>query len=263
MKKSLEGKTALITGAGSGIGKAVAHKLADEGAEVALLGRSPDELSATAGEIRAQGNTVLELLADIADAGAMQKSVERLEKEFSGLDIVVANAGVNGVWAPLEQIEIEEWDQTQAINVRGTFLTLRQALPLLKKAGGGSITVVASVNGTRIFSNTGATAYSCSKAAQVAMAKMLAVELGPFHIRVNVVCPGAIDTSIHENTEKRNLESVKIPVEYPQGAIPLTRDQPGKPEDVAELVWFLASDHSRHVTGSEIYIDGAQSLLQG
>jgi NAD(P)-dependent dehydrogenase (short-subunit alcohol dehydrogenase family) len=265
MNKSLQDKVALVTGAGSGIGKSTALKLAEEGARVALLGRTKGELTETADEVRAEGGRALELLADVAEVDSIKEAFAELEKEFKHLDIVVANAGVNGVWAPLEQITVEEWDQTQAINVRGTFLTIRQALPLLKarSAKGGSITVVASVNGTRIFSNTGATAYSCSKAAQVAMVKMLAVELGPFRIRINVICPGAISTGIADNTRKRNVEAVRISVEYPQGAIPLTGDQPGKPEDVADLIWFLASDHARHMTGSEIYIDGAQSLLQG
>jgi len=260
--KTLEGKVALITGAGSGIGRAAAIKLAGEGAQVAILGRTPEELGKTADEVAAWGIDALELTADIGDPDSTKKAFARINEEYSRLDILVANAGVNGVWAPLEQIKLEEWDETQAINVRGTFLTIQEALPLLKKTG-GVISVVASVNGTRIFSNTGATAYSCSKAAQVAMAKMLAVELGPFHIRINVICPGAISTAIGDNTHQRNVEEVKIPVEFPEGAIPLTKDRPGKPEDVAELIWFLSSDHARHITGSEIYIDGAQSLLQG
>ena len=204
----------------------------------------------------------LPLLADISDEESMVAAFRKLSDSWQRLDIVVANAGVNGVWAPLEEIKLEEWDQTQAINVRGTFLTIRHALPQLK-AQGGSIIVVASVNGTRIFSNTGATAYSCSKAAQVAMTKMLAVELGPSKVRVNVICPGAISTEIDDNTRQRDLEKVRIPVEYPKGRIPLTGETPGQSEDVAELVWFLASDHSRHISGSEIHIDGAESLLQG
>lgn len=252
----------MITGAGSGIGKATALKLSAEGARVALLGRTMDELRRTAEEVRSKHGDALELLADIADEASLKRVLSDLKSKWRRLDILVANAGVNGVWAPLEQIKLEEWEQTHSINVRGTFLTIRESLPLLKD-NGGCIVVVASVNGTRIFSNAGATAYSCSKAAQVAMAKMLAVELGPFHIRVNVVCPGAISTEIDDNAQKRDIESVRIPVEYPQGAIPLTRDQPGKPEDVAELIWFLASDYAGHITGSEIHIDGAQSLLQG
>ncbi len=260
--RTLGDRVVLVTGAGSGIGRATALKMARQGAHVALLGRTPDELTETASLVRNQGGEALEMIADVAVPSAMEEAFVRLEKQWGRLDVLVANAGVNGVWAPLEKIAIDEWDQTQSINVRGTFLTVRRALPLLK-VNGGSIIVVASVNGTRIFSNTGATAYSCSKAAQVAMTKMLAVELGQFHIRVNVVCPGAIETEIGDNTEKREVNSVKIPVEFPEGNIPLTGKKPGRAEDVAELIWFLTSDHARHISGSEIYIDGAESLLQG
>jgi NAD(P)-dependent dehydrogenase (short-subunit alcohol dehydrogenase family) len=99
--------------------------------------------------------------------------------------------------------------------------------------------------------------------ADAAMVKMLAVEFGPSHVRINVICLGAINTEIDDNTRQKNLEDVRIPVNYPEGAIPLTKDKPGKSADVAELVWFLSFDHAWHITGSEVYIDGAQSLLQG
>jgi NAD(P)-dependent dehydrogenase (short-subunit alcohol dehydrogenase family) len=114
-----------------------------------------------------------------------------------------------------------------------------------------------------MFSNTGATAYACSKAGQVALAKMLAVELGRERVRVNVICPGAIRTDISANTEHRDLASVKQPVVYPEGSIPLTHGEPGDPEQIAEVVLFLASDRSSHVNGTELWIDGGQSLIEG
>ena len=114
-----------------------------------------------------------------------------------------------------------------------------------------------------MFSNTGATAYACSKAGQVAFAKMVALELAEHKVRVNVICPGAIETNIDENTEKVELEKVKAPVEFPEGKVPLTGGRPGTAEQVARLVLFLASDESGHITGTEVWIDGAQSLLQG
>jgi NAD(P)-dependent dehydrogenase (short-subunit alcohol dehydrogenase family) len=182
--------------------------------------------------------------------------------EWGRLDIVFANAGVNGVWAPIEELEPDEWKQTLDINLTGTFLTVKYAVPVLRRAGGGSIIVTSSVNGTRMFSNTGATAYATSKAGQAAMVKMLAPELGPHGIRINVICPGAIATSIDENTEQRDLDDAGLPVEFPEGKIPLG-GEPGTSDQVAQLVLFLASDMSSHITGSEIWIDGAQSLLQG
>lgn len=258
----LVGKVALVTGAGSGIGRASALLLAREGAAVGLLGRTESELKEAAREIEQQGGRAHVLLADVADARAVQSAIERLVAAEKSLSIVFANAGVNGVWAPIEELAVEEWQRTLAINLSGTFFTLKHATPHLKRHG-GSVIVCASVNGTRMFSNTGATAYACSKAAQVAMVKMLAVELGPHGVRVNAVCPGAIDTEIDDNTQHRNVDKVKPPVEYPEGSIPLTKGAPGKAEQVAELVLFLASQRSSHISGSEIWIDGAQSLVEG
>jgi NAD(P)-dependent dehydrogenase (short-subunit alcohol dehydrogenase family) len=139
---------------------------------------------------------------------------------------------------------------------------VKYAVPYLKKRG-GSVIVTSSVNGTRMFSNTGATAYSSSKAAQVAFTKMVALELAKHKVRVNVICPGAIETNIEESTEVRDVDEEKEPAEYPEGTIPLTRGEPGKASQVAELVAFLASDQSSHISGTEIWIDGASTLLVG
>ena len=259
----LEGKVALITGAGSGIGRAAAVRLAAAGARVGVLSRTGKEVDGTAVEIRKAGGDALALRADVADAEALKGAVSELVKRFGRLDIVVANAGINGVWAPIDELQPDEWDRTININLRGTYLTLHYCVPHLKRAGAGAVVITASVNGTRIFSNSGATAYSCTKAAQVAMAQMTALELARHRIRVNVICPGRIDTEIEDNTNRRNLEAAKEPVDFPEGKIPLTANQPGTSGDVAELVLFLVSERSRHITGTPVWIDGAESLLVG
>lgn len=255
-------KVALITGAGSGIGKAAALLLAREGARVAALSRTKDEVGQTVADIQRAGGKAMVVIADVSQPDQMQRAVQQTVDEWGRLDIVFANAGINGVWAPLEELEPDEWDRTLDTNLKGTFLTVKYAVPYLKRQG-GSVIVTSSVNGTRIFSNTGATAYSCSKAAQVAFTKMVALELAPHKVRVNVICPGAIETNIDENTEQRDLEQVRIPVEYPEGSQPLTGGKSGTAEQVAQLVLFLASDASSHITGTEIWIDGAESLLRG
>lgn len=260
--KELEGKVAFITGAGSGIGKAAALLFAKQGAKIAALGRTEDELKQTVDEIKKEGGEAIILLGDISQAGDMEKTINETVATFGRLDVVFANAGINGVWAPIEELTPEEWDKTININLRGTFLTVKYAIPHLKNQG-GSIIITSSVNGTRIFSNTGATAYSCTKAAQVAFTQMAALELAKHRIRVNVICPGAIETSIDENTKKRHLEAEKEPVEFPEGKIPLTDGKPGKSEQVAELALFLASERSGHITGTPVWIDGAESLLMG
>jgi NAD(P)-dependent dehydrogenase (short-subunit alcohol dehydrogenase family) len=258
----LQAKVALITGAGSGIGRAAALLLAKEGARIAALGRTAEELQDTVAAIEKDQGQAIPLAADISRPEEMQQAIQHIIDHWGRLDIVFANAGINGVWAPLEKLAPEEWDETLNTNLKGTFLTVKYSVPYLKQRG-GAVIITSSVNGTRIFSNTGATAYSCSKAAQVAFAKMVALELADHKIRVNVICPGAITTKIEESTEKRDVEEVRTPVEFPEGNIPLTGDQPGSAEQVAQLVLFLASDAANHITGTEIWIDGGQSLLQG
>lgn len=255
-------RVALVTGAGSGIGRASAKLLAKEGAAVALLGRTEEELVEVAGAIDSDGGRAIAMVADISSVDEVRGACDRVVDELGGLDIVFANAGVNGVWAPIDELEPEEWESTLRINLTGTFYTIKYAVPHLRRRGGGSIVVTSSVNGTRMFSNTGASAYATSKAGQVALVKMLAPELGPQAIRINVVCPGAIDTAIDENTEQRDLEGAGLPVEFPRGKIPLG-GEPGTSDQVAQLVLFLASDASSLITGTEVWIDGAQSLLQG
>lgn len=260
--KTLQDKVALITDGSSGIGLGTAEVFAREGAHLAILGRSREPLQKAGTKLRKLGAQVLEIQADVSQSHEMQQAIAAVEQEWGRLDIVFANAGINGVWAPLEELQPEEWETTLRVNLTGTYNTIRSALPLLKK-NGGSVIITSSVNGTRMFSNTGCTAYACTKAAQVAMAKMLALELAPQKIRVNVVCPGWIESDIDDSTDKRDLEKIAPAVEFPEGAVPLTQGAPGSAEQVGNVVLFLASDLSSHVTGSEIWVDGAQSLLQG
>lgn len=258
----LKGKVALITGAGSGIGRAAALLLGKEGTRIGALGNDEGDLQKVVKQIERSGGEAIALVADVSQPDQMSRAVQQLGDRWGRIDFVFANAGINGVWAPLEELEPDEWDRTLDINLKGTFLTVKYAVPYLKKRG-GSVMVTSSVNGTRMFSNTGATAYSSSKAAQVAFTKMVALELAKYKVRVNVICPGAIETNIQESTETRDVEEEKEPVEYPEGTIPLTRGEPGKASQVAELVAFLASDQSSHISGTEIWIDGATTLLVG
>jgi NAD(P)-dependent dehydrogenase (short-subunit alcohol dehydrogenase family) len=257
----LDGKVALVTGAGSGLGKAAAIRLAREGATVGVLSRTRNEIDRTVSEIIEGGGKALPLLADISNAEQTRQAIDSLVGAYGRLDIVFANAGINGVWAPIDEIAPEEWDRTMNVNLRGTFLTLHYAVPYLKKANGGSIIITSSINGTRTFTSPGATAYSCTKAAQLAMAQMLALELAKHKIRVNAICPGMIETNIPDSTEIRRREESGVRAEYPDGDIPLTRGKAGTSDEVADLVLFLASDRSRHITGTPVWIDGGQSLL--
>lgn len=258
---SLKGRVALVTGGSSGIGAATAKRLAAEGVSVGVLGRDADETEQMASGITRRGGQAIPLIADVSDPDQVKAAVDTLVQQYGRLDIVFANAGINGVWASLEELKPEEWDQTMDINLKGTFLTVKYAVPYLKKQG-GAIVITSSVNGTRMFSNTGATAYACTKAGQVAFTKMVALELAPHKIRVNVICPGSIETPIHEKTDARDVDEIKIPVEFPEGNIPLKDGESGKADEVADLVLYLSSDAASHITGTEMWIDGGQSLLQ-
>lgn len=256
---TLENKVILVTGATAGIGEASAHYLAEIGAKVIVLGRTPEKVEETVKNI---GENAFGVVADVSNAPEIERAIAQGAAHFGRLDGVIANAGTNGVWASIEEISPDEWDKTLEVNLRGTFLSVKYAIPHLKKHG-GAVVIVSSVNGTRMFSNVGASAYASSKAAQVAFAKMAALELAKHKIRVNAICPGAIQTEIETKMETRDLGEIREPVEFPDGKIPLTDGQPGEARQVAQLVGFLMSDLSSHISGSEMWIDGAQSLLQG
>lgn len=256
----LAGKTALVTGAGSGIGRAAALKLAQAGANVCLLDLIDGRTVDVEKKIRGMGREAEFYDVDVSDPGRMEDAIRTAAERFGGFDIIFANAGINGTLAPIEDLTPESWDETLGINLRGTFLTFKYAVPHMKEKG-GSIVVTSSINGNRKFSGFGMSAYSASKAGQVAFAKMAALELARYRIRVNAICPGGIETNIGENTQStKAVDKIRIPVEYPEGAQPLEH-RSGRPEQVADLVLFLASEQSSHITGTEIYIDGAETLL--
>lgn len=257
----LDGKVAFITGGASGIGAGAARRFAQEGARVMLADLQEDEGEKLRDEIAAKGGQAAYVACDVSDADSVSNAITQTVEQFGRLDIVFANAGINGVWAPVEEITPEEWDKTLDINLKGTFLTVHFAVPHLRDAGGGSILITSSVNGTRTFSNPGASAYSSSKAAQVAFMKMMALELGRDNIRCNAICPGAIDTNIDQRTEQRNTEDIGIEIELPKGSPALNEGQ-GEPIDVADTCLFLASDLSRDVSGVELFVDGGASLLR-
>lgn len=259
MDQSLKGKTVLITGAGSGIGRAAVIRFAEAGANIILLDRSPEdsnELVKKIGENRA-----FHVKADVSKAEQMEKAIQEGAAKWGGIDVVFANAGQNGTFTPIEDLTPEDWNSVMMTNLTGTFLTLKYSIPYLKEKG-GSIIITSSINGTRTFKNFGFSAYATTKAGQVGFGKMAAVELAQFKIRVNIVCPGAIDTNIDASTnmEDEKLEEIRIPIEYPEGNQPLAGGS-GKPEQVADLVYYLASEAASHVTGSVIYVDGVESLL--
>lgn len=255
------GRVALVTGGGSGIGRAAAVELGRRGAKVAVVSRKQERIDETCSAVEAAGGQALGISADVTSEDALAGAVREIDETWGRLDAVVANAGANGVFAPLDDLTLDEWNHTMATNLTSTFLTTKASLPLLKRQG-GSIVVVSSVNGSRNFNYPGAVAYSTSKAGQVAFTKMVALELAQHGIRINVVCPGAIRTNIGEATHPRNIDTIRWPVEFPKGASPLAGG-PADPAQVGRVIAFLLSDDADHVSGTEMWVDAAESLLVG
>lgn len=251
-------RNVLITGAGSGIGRATALLFAKAGANLGLLGRTKGKLESLKEEAEVYGGQCIVLAADVGDDAMMRSAYAGLKESWERIDVVFANAGTNGHWATIESFPVEEWDRTHQVNMRGAFLTVKYAIPLMKE-NGGSIILDASINGVSSFSKSGIAAYASSKAAQTAFGKVAALELAPHGIRVNVICPGATESSIDEHMTVAG--GLRTWVEYPHGFNPLTGNAYAKAEQIARTVLFLAGEDASHITGAVLTVDGGSSLV--
>ena len=255
----LRNRVALITGAGSGIGAGSARVMAAAGASVVVLDAREDAAEQVASDVRERGGTAYACMADVTDEDQVRSAVEAAVKRFGSINIVHANAGINGILAPIEDITLAEWHATIDVNLTGTFLIVKHTIPFLRAAGGGAIITTASLHGTALFSMAGYSAYGASKAGQLGFTKMAAAELARWKIRVNAILPGGVATNISERTQSRNLEGITWQVERPQPFPPLT-ERESTPEEIGAVVLFLASDTSRQITGASIYCDGGTAL---
>jgi len=247
MTSRLTNKTALITGAGTGIGRAIALAFAREGARIALAGRRKARLEAVSREI-GDGSLVIE--ADVTKTSEINRALEHTARHFGGLNVLVNNAGVLHI-GTAEQITEAQWDETFNVNVRGLWLLSRAALPYLRQAGGGSIINIASVlgiNGARQRAS-----YAPSKGAVVLLTKCMAIDHGHEDIRVNAICPSFVETDLTAAVISRSPDPQAVRRErtaaHPVGRL-------GRPEDVAGLAVYLACDDSSWVTGAALPVDG-------
>lgn len=246
----VNGKVALITGGGGGIGEAVARTFAAEGAAVIITGRRTEVLETAAAGIRQSGGRVLVVTGAVTDEAHAQSAVTQAVQEFGQLDILVNNAGTLAFGKPIHETDDETWHTVLDVNLTGVFRMTRAAVPAMLKAGGGAIVNISSIAGQvgiPLFP-----AYSATKGGVDALTRSIAVDYAKQGIRCNTVSPGLIDTPMASSLIQDKEMLAQVMAAYPI-------DRPGTPDEVARLVLFLASDQARWITGGNFPIDGGMT----
>ena len=247
----LEGRRAVITGASRGIGKAIAERLARNGARVALVSRKRESLEEVARELASRGTETLVIPANMNRSEDVVAIIPQVVERWGGVDILVNNAATNPVFGPLVDLNEEAWDKVMKTNVSGPFLLSREAAREMMKVGTGVIINIASTGGLEPSPMLGA--YSVSKAAVIMLTKVMAVELGKSGIRVNCIAPGLVETRFAEVL----VNTPSIHDAYVERA---ALGRHGQPEEIAAAAHFLASDASAYMTGQVMVIDGGTRL---
>jgi 3-oxoacyl-[acyl-carrier protein] reductase len=253
----LQGRSALMTGAANGIGRAVALKLAAAGADVAVSDVDAEKLSTLKPEIEATGRRCVSVVADAGDVAAIDAMVSQTVDAFGKIDVIVNNAGVTRR-AHIMDLTEADFDKINRVNTKGVFFCMQRAAQEMIKQGGGRIINMASIAG-KGFAGSSNVIYAGTKGAVIAMTRLASVQLGPHNITVNAVCPGVTETAIYDQIIASDAEKMGVPeAEIRAKAlekIPLRRSN--TPDDIADMCIFLASDAARNVSGQSLHVDGA------
>ena len=254
---SLNGKVALVTGAAQGMGRAIAMRLASEGANVVATDINGRLVEQTSIDIRELGHDAIAVKADIGDIDDINRVVDEALNAFGRIDILVNNAGVTR-YADIMDLTVEDWDRIHRVNARGVFFCLqRVAREMINGGQGGRIINIASIAG-KGYSGTSNAAYAASKGAVLAMTHIAAHQLGGYDINVNAICPGITRTAMSQASIVQRSEDLGIPLdeleEQRNAIIPIGRAN--EPEDIAEMAAFLAGPGSRNITGQAFNVDG-------
>lgn len=241
-------QVALVTGGGAGIGEAICHRLAADGMAVGVVDARPEAAAAVADAIRAAGGEAMPLAANVTDSDQVAAVVAQVVERYGGLHVLVNNAGIVRD-SRLVKMEPEQWDAVIDVNLGGAVNCLRHVAPVMVRQEWGRVVSIAS---RALLGNFGQCNYAATKSGLVGFSRGLAVELGPHNITVNVVAPGLIDTALTRSVDPRVMEKAAK-------AAPLRRA--GSVQEVANVVWFLASDLASYVTGQTLFVCGGRSLL--
>jgi NAD(P)-dependent dehydrogenase (short-subunit alcohol dehydrogenase family) len=250
--QKFSGKVAFVTGGGSGIGRVTAQAFAREGASVAIVGHTPEDLDETAKLIEQAGGRALAVTCDVTSADDVKAAVDRTVEAFGRLDFAFNNAGVEQPTKPLVEVSEDEWDRLLNVNLRGVFLCMKHELPQMLKQGGGVI--VNTGSGASVIGIAGQAAYCAAKFGLIGLTKAAALDYASSNIRVNAICPGYVDTPMMDRFTGGTPEGRQEVIDN----VPAGR--PASPDEIAETVVWLCSDAAAYIIGHAMVIDGGQTV---